>query len=301
MKNAQPIPTLRVLQPHPFVYAFYDGRVEGAEAQAQPTWVDDEYELGLAAYVLVDDRDALIYDTHMSLAHAARIRKFVEALGVTRMRVVLSHWHLDHVAGNEVFQDCEIIAQERTLQHLQANALAIEDGTLWGPPIIAPLVMPTTTYHERLHLTVGRLAVDLLHANIHSDDATLLHIPACRLLLAGDALEDTVTFVNEPAAFNIHLAELERLWSLDIDHILPNHGDPAIIAAGGYGTSLIRATQQYITTLQRCVTESALRTVDLQSFLSGPLQEGWITYFSPYEAVHRRNVALVVESTDLKQ
>ena len=35
-------------------------------------------------------------------------------MGVRKMTVILSHWHDDHVAGNEIFADCEIIAHRST-------------------------------------------------------------------------------------------------------------------------------------------------------------------------------------------
>ncbi len=54
------------------------------------------------------------------------------------IRVVLSHWHDDHVAGNEAFFDCEIIALDRTEQALAAHRAELESG---DPPI-QPLVMP---------------------------------------------------------------------------------------------------------------------------------------------------------------
>jgi glyoxylase-like metal-dependent hydrolase (beta-lactamase superfamily II) len=39
--------------------------------------------------------------------------------------VVLSHWHDDHVAGNEVFADCEIIALRLTAEALSEHRTAI--------------------------------------------------------------------------------------------------------------------------------------------------------------------------------
>ena len=45
--------------------------------------------------------------------------------------------------------------------------------------------------------------------------------------------------------------DLDRLWALDPAFILPNHGDPEVIAGGGYSSTLIRATQDYIRALQQ--------------------------------------------------
>ena len=64
-------------------------------------------------------------------------------------------------------------------------------------------------------LDVGRLRLELIHVDIHSDDAAVLWLAADRLLLAGDTLEDTVTYLAEPDGLDRHLADLERLWDLD--------------------------------------------------------------------------------------
>jgi glyoxylase-like metal-dependent hydrolase (beta-lactamase superfamily II) len=295
MIESNPAAHLRVLKPLPLVYAFYDGRVPNVRLHSEDeNWLDDDFSLGIASYALVDEDDALVYDTHLSPGHARKIRLFLERMGVKRIRVVLSHHHLDHVAGNEAFADCEIIAHELTLGHLKANAKGIEDGSYYGAPAIAPLILPTQTFASHLRLEVGRLTVDLRHANIHSDDATLLHIEDLSLLFAGDTLEDTVTFVDEPKALDTHLAELDRLWSWPIARILPSHGDPLVISAGGYEKPLIRATQQYVRMLKRCVSEPELRGQPLSALIAGPLQAKWINYFAPYEDVHRSNVRKVV-------
>jgi cyclase len=223
------------------------------------------------------------------------MREFVSGLGVTRIRVVLSHWHLDHIAGNAVFDDVEMIANRRTLEHLRTHAEAIESGTSSGPPPISPLVLPGTTFEDRLRLDVGTLQVDLLHLNIHSDDATVAFLPASGLLLAGDTLEDSVTYVNEPGDFEAHLADLQRLEQLAVTRILPNHGDPDVIAAGGYGPELIGATRRYVTDLMRCPSDPALRSAGLREFIDSQLEEGSLTYFAAYEDVHRQNIKRVME------
>ncbi len=286
---------LRVLRPAPNVFAFYNGRVDGYRFAEGENWVDDgALSLGIASYAIVDGADALVYDTHVTVQHAAFIRKTLTDAGVKNFTVVLSHWHLDHVAGSEAFDDCRIISNKRTLDHLSRRKAAIESGEHSGPPVINPLVLPTQTFEGRMQLQVGKLRVELLEANIHSDDATVLWLAPERLLLAGDTLEDTVTYVGEPENFDIHLAELDRLWALRPERILPNHGDPEIIALGGYERTFIRANQQYIRMLKRCVSEPELRTKPLRDIISAPLEAGWVNLFAPYEAIHRQNIEVVL-------
>lgn len=284
---------MKVLRPAVGVLAFYDGRIDGQRYAETPNWVDPwALSLGICSYAIVDGDEALVYDTHVSCGHARGVRDALEAAGVTRMTVVLSHWHLDHIAGTAVFADCEIIANERTAEHLAREREAIERGTLAGPPAIDPLILPTRVFSEDITLIVGRREVDLVRADIHSDDATLLWLAQDRILLAGDTLEDTVTYVDEPQRINAHLAELDRIAALRPATILPSHGDSDVIAAGGYPPGLITATQDYLRILQRSATDAALRAVPLRELIADALEAGHLTYHPAYEAVHTENIEL---------
>ena len=186
-----------VLEPSNGILAFYDGRDDGATLEGAD-WVEYDLVLGLASYAIVEGNSALVYDTHTSPDRGEFVRGELERRGVSDFRVVLSHWHLDHIAGAGAFSDCEVIATDQTAEHLTANREAIESGRLSGPPPIDSVVTPTRTFGEQLSLTIGSREAELIHFNIHSDDAAVLWLPGERILFAGDTLEDTVTYVDEP-------------------------------------------------------------------------------------------------------
>jgi cyclase len=287
---------LRILEPQPNILAFYDGRVEGQHFMAEHNWVDDgALSLGIASYAVISGEDALVYDTHVSKPHAQFIRDTLAARGVRNFTVVLSHWHLDHVAGTEVFADCPIIANRKTFLHLRDKKDAIENGAQGGPPSINPLVLPDRMFAGSMTLDIGRIRVELIEANIHSDDATVVWIKQRGVLLAGDTMEDTVTYVGEPAEFDTHLTDLDRLADLEPDFILPNHGEPDMIGAGGYDKGLIKAQQQYIRILKRCRHDEILRKQPLEELIAGPLSRGWVNMFEPYRAIHAQNLKRVLE------
>jgi glyoxylase-like metal-dependent hydrolase (beta-lactamase superfamily II) len=287
--------TLTVLELGEHLLGFYDGRVAGARAfSPDPNWLDDGgYALGICSYAIYAKDEAIVYDTHLSAAHGEAIRAALAARGVTRIRVVLSHWHLDHVAGNGAFADCEIIAHEKTLAILTRHKAAIENGTLDGPPCISPLILPTTTFSGELSLVVGGVRVDLRPLDIHSCDGVAAYLPHDGTLLAGDTLEDTITYVDEPARLAHHLRDLARLDTWSFSRILPNHGSKEKIAGGGYDRSLIRATDDYVRRLCLAARDESLQRLDLKAFIEVPLREAWVTYFEPYEAVHRANILKV--------
>lgn len=274
--------------------AFYDGRLPGAEQHAADDWVQDgALSLGIASYAIVDGGEALVYDTHVSVEHGAFIRRTVEQLGARRITVVLSHWHLDHVAGTEAFAGCEVVAGALTARLLAEHREAIESGTHEGPPAIDPLVLPTSILDGPAEMRVGGIEVELLPFDIHSADATVLRLPRERLLLAGDTLEDTVTYVSEPQHLETHLEELARMRRLDVDRLLPNHGSPDVIERGGYEPTLIDATQRYVGDLLRHARDPRPEDDDLQAFVADQLAAGWLVYFAPYERVHRSNLEAV--------
>lgn len=286
---------MRVLRPADGVFAFFDGRIEGYRFDERPNWVDEgALSLGIASYAVVSGREAVIYDTDVSVEHARDVRRVLDTHGVRKFTVVLSHWHLDHIAGNAVFRDCEIIASERTAELLLRFKPAIERGEHEGPPPIDPLVPPSCVFADRLRLSIGSVPVDLIHTDIHSDDATLLWLPDQKLLFYGDAMEDPITYVDEPGHFAAHLANLAKLRPLGPERILPNHGDPQVISDGGYSRDLIGATEQHIQTLERCRSEPNLRELTLREVIAGSLDAGSLHYFAPYEAVHRHNVNTVL-------
>lgn len=287
--------TLKVLQLGKNLVGFYDGRVPGKRYHSPaPNWLDDGgYTLGICSYAVVDGASAVVYDTHLSLAHARIIRQALEARGVRDIRVVLSHWHLDHVAGNAVFDDCEIIACEETARLLSQKRAEIEAGTLDGLPGISPLVLPTTTFSGIFELSCGDIAIELRPLDIHSRDGVAMYLPADGTLLAGDTLEDTVTYVDEADRLAQHLDGLAEMATWDYSRILPNHGSPERIAEAGYDSGLIDATRIYVERLIGVAEDEHLAELPLRAFLAEPLARGSITYFEPYEAVHQMNVEKV--------
>ena len=85
-----------------------------------------------------------------------------------------------------------------------------------------------------------------------------------------------------------HIGELERMGSWPIHRILPNHGAPDRIAAGGYEMSLIAANKRYLERLAKASSEERLT-----DFIADDIASGAVTYFEPYEAVHQENIAAV--------
>jgi cyclase len=279
------------------VLAFYDGRdPNGRRYRPEWNWVDDgAMKLGVATYAIHKGDQAVVFDTFTSIEQARWVRTHLEKLGVRRFTVVLSHWHMDHVGGNAVYQDSHIIAPDVGRETLAKLKDKIEAGEVFGPPGIKPLLLPDTAFHGQMELYLDDLKIELHNFNIHTPDGTVVLIPSDRILLAGDTLEDSVTYIAEVADLPEHVKNLKKLKSLEFDRIYPNHGDPEVIRKGGYQKTFIEATLDYITKMLSRAKEQGYLDSPLEAFIGDSVKKGWGSLYEPYRDVHKENLKAVHE------
>jgi len=288
-------PQIVVTQLNDYLTFFYDGR------NTKPTDPDNwlfgsALKLGIGSYAIHQGEKAIVYDTFLSVEHARWIRNYLEqTMGIKHITVVQSHWHLDHIAGNEIYKDRDIVSLKKTREIMKAKQAALEAGEEWGLPAINPMIAPNMVFDNRMDMYVGDLKIELHQFNIHSPDANLIYIPKDKILLAGDALEDTVTYMvsDHIPELPVHLKELQRLKAMDVEKIYPNHGNPDVIRNGGYKKTFIDATVNYITRMiQRSKDANFLQT-SLEEIIGDSFQKSWVSLFEPYRAVHKMNLDLV--------
>lgn len=296
---ARPTPAPAVLELGEHLTAFYVGRGltdESPLVDVPDNWVDGgAWALGAAVYALHADGRALVYDTGTLPDTGRWIREhLLDEKGAEDVLVVLSHWHLDHVAGNSAFPASRIVALEATRDALAERRAQIEAGELWGPPSFE-VVLPGVTFRDRLTVHLGELRVEFLQYRIHSRDGNLMYLPDERTLFAGDTLEDTVTYVVDPGDIPLHVEELGRLRELNVERIYPNHGNPSVIADGGYGTELIDAVVEYDRNVLARLSDPGYLDLPVEEFVPDALAAGTVTLWEPYRGVHRRNLEVIRE------
>ena len=262
---------MRVLRPADGIVAFYDGRVEGYRFAEGLNWVDDG-ALGARHRQLRDRRrrrGARLRHPRLGRARALRPPD-ARGRGVTRFVVVLSHKHLDHVAGTEAFADCEVSPRPAPPRRSPTATDADRGRAPWrGRPGIDPLVLPTRTFEDHMTLDVGRRRLELIHVDIHSDDAAVIWLPgrapAARRRHAGghrhlpspSPTASTATWPTSSASGRPgprpHPAQPRR----------PRRHRRRRLPEGPH-----RATQDYIRVLQRCRDEPALRDAPLAELIA---------------------------------
>jgi glyoxylase-like metal-dependent hydrolase (beta-lactamase superfamily II) len=289
---------MRVFALNDHLLAFYDGRpAESKGPRGTADWADfGAMNVGVATYAIHQGDQALVYDTYPSTPQAQWVRDYLVNSGVRRFTLVNSHWHLDHVGGNAVYADVDRIATDKTIRLLEAKKAAIEAGSEWGPPAISPLVIPNIGISTTTTYRVGDIQVELRPVNIHSEDGLVVYLPGDRILLAGDTLEDTLTFIVEPLNIPVQYRNLRKLKEWKISRIFPNHGNPDVIANGGYRTTLIDATRDYLRRMVLHAHDVDYLNGSLDDYVRESVRKGWVTTWWAYRDAHETNLARVAKA-----
>ena len=289
---------MRVFTINDHLWCFYDGRPDQAKVDPKDTnWADfGANNVGVATYVIHQGDTALVYDTFPSVAQAQWVRDYLTRAGIRHFTVVTSHWHLDHVGGNAVYADSTRIATALTRERLVAHRAAIESGKEEGPPAINPLILPDVAITAPTTVMVGDIRVELRPVDIHSADGLVAVLPADHILLAGDTLEDTVTFVSEPERIPMQVKNLAAMRQWDVAHILPNHGDPAVIARGGYGLDLIDFTRAYLLRLVAHAHDADFTRQPIEPYIADGVKAGTVSLWWAYRDAHANNLARVTSA-----
>ena len=241
---------------------------------------------------IVGDTGVLVFDTNGTPASAANVLAAIRKITTKPIRyVVNSHWHWDHWYGTEVYTaaypDVKVVAHEKTkalmsgpaiefnrpgverqlpayVEMLEKRAqtdaatrpLAEADRFFLEQKKHVRLVLPDTTFTDRLDLDLGGRRVQLRHDDraITPGD-TFLYLPAEQIVVTGDLLVNPITFglSSYPTGW---LKTLEGIDRLDAAVLVPGHGDPLRDKA------LLHATMSVLRELLKSGKDAKARGLD---------------------------------------
>jgi glyoxylase-like metal-dependent hydrolase (beta-lactamase superfamily II) len=264
-----------------------------------------------AGTVDLGDR-TLVFDTFMTPQAAEDLCAAADALtGHPIAYVVNSHWHPDHVRGNQAFPGAEVVATDRTsllmatkirehadrlrdqapafvsgLREQYAAAsdererarlaleISLREEILASLPAFE-LRLPTHTFAERLTFRgPAREAQLLSYGGGHTESDAFLYLPAERILFAGDL----VVHQTHPWMGHGNPDEwpriLDRLEALDIGTLVPGHGPLA-------GHDAIGAVRAYLGDVQRLAAAHLRAGTSADDLAQAPMPDAYATWDAP--------------------
>ena len=181
--------------------------------------------------VVFTSRGAVLIDSPLPYEKAIKWRKEIEERAELLFLINTEH-HLDHTVGNFIFRDISIIAHSLTRKALEEERVErIREALreIYTEPVTLPedfsIILPSITFEGRITLHFEGLTFEILHFPGHTPGQTCVYIPEEKIIFTGDNIFSGVqTFLHQSLPFD-WLRSLEKMKEMDIELIVPGHGD----------------------------------------------------------------------------
>ncbi len=265
----------------------------------------------------------LIFDTHMTPAAAFDLRQAAETLtGRAATKVVLSHYHNDHIWGAQVFRpEATIFSTHENKKLIQTDGqeeydyfktaapqgvaeLRKQQTEAEGPDPAVELLLPyytaiveslptlvvqspDVTFGERLvFYGKNRRAEILSYGGGHTDNDAFLYLPEDGIAFLSDLLfVDAVPFLADGDPWE-KLRTLDKIAALEAHTLVPGHGPVR-------GSDKIQQMTAYISSLDKQIAAAVAAGIAAEEILADPLPPlytGW-----DYPMFHTANVRFFYE------
>jgi cyclase len=147
-------------------------------------------------------------------------------------RLVNTHHHGDHVAGNQFFLPVEIVSHEYCRDEVVKMAAAVPPGSKFVKREGAAdgtedrkIAIPVTTFNDRMTYRVGNIVVEFIFIDVaHTWGDIVAYLPQEKILVAGDIFFNYVTPYGHNANISKWIEVCEKIDKMDVNVILPGHG-----------------------------------------------------------------------------
>lgn len=220
---AQSLPEPRTVRINERVYGLL-GPIQHANPDNQGYMINATAVIGERGVILVDSGG-----THEVGLHIARAIRRITPKPVTH--VINTHPHGDHYLGNSAFPGATIISSEK------CRAMVDESGHEWLA-LMEQLVgrrFPDTlpiaaglTVREGTRTTITLQGIPLVlwvPPGSHTASDLLVYLPQDKMLVAGDVVVNGIVPVMQDASIRNWIGTLAEIQKLDVDTIVPGHGD----------------------------------------------------------------------------
>jgi cyclase len=177
----------------------------------------------------------VLVDTPMLPKDIAQWKEFVLGLNPKGIRyIVITHSHFDHIIGCKELGGTVIMHEKGRERLFEENATLRETMAGLAPDrtgeevefILSESLIPSEiTMGGALTLNLGETTLELHHVGGHSVDSIVVHALEDRVLMTGDNITSARHPYKGHACFSDWIEALEFMDTLDVDTIIPGHGE----------------------------------------------------------------------------
>ena len=186
--------------------------------------------------ICIDTAEGVVLvDTPMLPKDIARWKEFVLGLNPKGIRyIVITHSHFDHIIGCKELGGRVIMHEKGRERLFEENATLRETMAGLAPDrteeevefILSEALIPSEiTMGGTLTLNLGETTLELHHVGGHSADSIVVHAVEDRILMTGDNITSAMHPYKGHAHFGDWIEALEFMEALDVEKIIPGHGE----------------------------------------------------------------------------
>lgn len=185
---------------------------------------------GCNTSALVTSKGLVMIDSPQLPSQAAQWRQQLAKLGEVRY-LINTEPHSDHITGDFFFQ-MTLIAHQASRESISMTLVSdLKERIKQINPAELRLMenyqlrLPDITFSDRLSLYVGEHTLELMHLPGHTLGQTGVYVPLERVIFTGDNIFYKVQAFMREAEPLLWLESLKKIQALDVDTIVPGHGE----------------------------------------------------------------------------
>ena len=248
-------------------------------------FVETKY-LGTNVGCVITEQGPVLIDTPMLPEEADDLRSQLRQMSELDIAyIIYTHQHFDHVIGSAFLTKRTIAYQGAIsgIKYLETNLA--KEIPLFFPDLYQEkkevfdnleIILPQITFSNELRLHMGDRTLELSFVGGHSSASIVIYVPEDRVLFAGDNVVNGILLVTANCRFGSWIEMLRRVEEMEIDTIVPGHGDTC-------GKEVARNICSYFETMRDRVRglidagatkDEAVQRIDMTDCLPVPPGEG---------------------------
>lgn len=172
---------------------------------------------------------AIIVDTGTGNAFSEVKHEIEGKCDVSKIKTIVNtHSHFDHTGGDKKFRDW--LKAEIAIHEYDKDALESGENLSEMFSMVSRIITVDRVLRDRNILKTENFAFEVLSTPGHTPGSICLYDRNKKLLISGDMLfEDAIGRTDLPGGSKEEMRKsLEKLSKLDINYLLPGHGEPKI-------------------------------------------------------------------------
>lgn len=184
-----------------------------------------KYDLGdwnLYLHLIKGDKYNYLIDTGLGYGS---IEPILEYLDDKELIVINTHYHFDHIRGNDYFRDKAIISSEKCLKLIDENY--DDDVEKSGKYATGPLTkcLPNLVFQDELYFVEDKIR--LFYSPGHTEDGISIYDEIDKVLNVGDNIGDDMEYIVPSLQCDnaTYLNSLNKYKELDVEHCVSGHNE----------------------------------------------------------------------------